>query len=472
MEFVADSRYSYPIRSPHPGWAEQDPLAWRRAALSGLTGLVRKLPARRSVVGIGLTGQCPSFVLVDAGGRPVTAGLLYRDNRADAEAAEVVARFGADQLHRLTGHTPASFHIAPKLMWLKRHYPSTVEAAAWLLQPRDFVGLELTGEVGTDGSHAAATLLYDLLGGVWHHPTVEALGFDAGILPPLFRSTSILGQLRPSIASRIGVSPGIPVVIGGADSQSCALGAGVIAAGPVSEMAGSSSCLNAAVPTPLECLEISHFPHVIPGVYCTETGINTTGAAVAWLAGLLYGSRRGRVSARDYARLGEEAAAVPAGAGGVVALPALGDGDRRDAGIRAALVGLSARHDRGVIARAMLEAVAFGIREQLETLGEFSPVTELRVSGGGARIRGWGQIKADVTGVPVETIPLDAASRGVAMLAGLGISVYGSVDEAVGCCVPRYPMAEPDEATRGAYDAAYRRYRDLAASPVVRSESE
>ena len=236
-------------------------------------------------------------------------------------------------------------------------------------------------------------------------------------------------------------------------------------------MAGSSSCLNAAVPAPLDCLDITHFPHVVPGVYCTETGINTTGAAVAWLAGLLYGDRQGRVSARDYARLGVEAAAVPAGANGVVALPVLGDGDRRDSTIRAAFVGLSARHTRGVIARAMLEAVAFAIREQLETLRRFTPVTELRVSGGSARIEGWSQIKADVIGVPVETIPVDAASRGAAMLAGLGVGVYRSVDDAIERCVNRGPMKAPDDTSHDAYGPTYDRYRELAASRVVRTDS-
>ena len=214
-------------------------------------------------------------------------------------------------------------------------------------------------------------------------------------------------------------------MLGGADSQACALGTGVVAPGPVSEMAGSSTCLNAAVPAPLDVLEVTHYPHVIAGPYTTETGINTTGAAVAWLAGLLYGGRTGRPSAADYARLDAEAGAVRPGADGVVALPVLGDGERTDPDVRGAFAGLSLRHGRAALARALLEGVAFAIDDQLDLLRSGgAPVTELRVSGGDTRLASWTRIKADVLGIPVRTVPGDAAVSGVAMLAGLGAGIY------------------------------------------------
>ena len=171
--------------------------------------------------------------------------------------------------------------------------------AALALQPRDLVALALTGEVGDRRDPrrgdaglrppAAATGTTELL---------DDLELDPALFPPIGRSDGIVGELRPSVAARVGLAAGVPVVLGGADSQACALGAGVVAPGPVSEMAGSSTCLNAAVPEPLDVLAVTHYPHVIPGPYTTETGINTTGAAVAWLAGLLYGGRSGRPTAR------------------------------------------------------------------------------------------------------------------------------------------------------------------------------
>ena len=246
----------------------------------------------------------------------------------------------------------------------------------------------------------------------------------------------------------------------------------MVAPGPVSEMAGSSTCLNAAVPAPLEVLEVTHYPHVIPGPYTTETGINTTGAAVAWLAGLLYGGRSGRPSAVDYARLDAEAGAVGPGADGVVMLPVLGDGERTDADVRGAFAGLSLRHDRAALARAVLEGVAFAIDDQLELLRSGGArVTELRVSGGDTRLASWTRIKADVLGIPVRTVPGDAAVSGVAMLAGLGAGVYRDPAEAIARCVRPDPPVEPNPATRATYADARAAYRELAASDAVRRRS-
>jgi sugar (pentulose or hexulose) kinase len=234
-------------------------------------------------------------------------------------------------------------------------------------------------------------------------------------------------------------------------------------------MAGSSTCLNTVVLEPLTALLITHYPHVVPGSYTTETGINTTGAALGWLAGLLYGHSSRRVHGSDYLTLDAEAAAVPAGADGVLALPVLGDGERTDADLRAAFTGLSARHGRAVLARAMLEGTAFAIRAQLDLLREAgAPLTELRVSGGDTRLATWNRIKADVTGLPVRSIPGDAATTGVAMLAGLGAGVYKDLDEAIDRCVRPDAAIEPSVASRDAYDDAFISYTRLAESTVVR----
>jgi sugar (pentulose or hexulose) kinase len=467
---VLEIRRSYPTVSPRPGWAEQDARSWRSAALGALGDLIRRLAAAGlgragDVRAIGLTGQCPSVVLVDLRGRPVTAGLIYRDNRATAEAAALRERFGDEAIHKWTGHLPSSFHIAPKLLWLREHEPAAFAQAALALQPRDLVALSLTGEAATDGTHAGATLAYDLRAGDWDPKMLDYLAFDRSLFPPILPSGAIVGGLRPTIAKRVGLPVGLPVVLGGADSQACALGAGVVAPGPVSEMAGSSTCLNAAVLTPLTILAVTHYPHVIPGPYTTETGINTTGAAVAWLAGLVYGGRGGRPDSADYERLDAEASAVPPGSDGVTALAVLGDGERTDPDLRGAFAGLSVRHGRGALARAILEGVAFAIAGQLDLLRQGgAPVTELRVSGGDARLGTWNRIKADVLGIPVRTLQGDAAVTGVAMLAGLGAGIYRDPSEAIARCSRSDPAIEPDLTVRAAYDDAAAAYRALAAS--------
>lgn len=466
---IREVRRPYAVHSPHPGWAEQDPSAWRSSALGAIRGLVAALRAGSRVVAIGLTGQCPSMVLVDERGRPITQGLMYRDNRAAREADELRERLGAAALHRRTGHLAAGFHIAPKLLWLRRHEPRVFDHAAWLLQPRDLVAFALTGEAATDGSHAAATLLLDLRTRAWDPDLAGAIGIDPRLLPPVVASTTVVGDVLEPIARRLGLRGSVPVVIGGADSQACALGVGVVEPGPVSEMAGSSTCLNAVVERPLEAIEITHYPHVVGSSYTTETGINTTGAAVAWLADLMFGGRRGRARGTDYERLDREVAAVPAASDGVLVLPVLADGERTDPDLRGAIAGLSLRHDRAVVARALLEGVAFSMRAQLELLASAgAPPTELRISGGDSRLGAWNRIKADVTGLPVRTATGDAASAGVAMLAGLGAGAYRDVDEALRRCVRLESTVTPDRHVRDRYDDAFGRYLELAASTVVR----
>lgn len=464
-----EARVAYPTEVPHPGWAEQDPRRWRSAAVASLGGLVRAIGSRRRVLAIGLTGQCPSVCLVDERGEPVRPGLIYRDNRATAEAAMLRERFGAAEMHERTGHLPAAFHIVPKLLWVREHEPRAWAAARTALQPRDLVALALTGEVATDGTHAAATLAYDLRAATWDRSIIDDLALPANLFPPIRPSWESIGSIRASLAARLGLPAGVPVILGGADLQACALGAGVVGPGPVSEMAGSSTCLNAAVPAPLREFLVTHYPHVVPGPFTTETGINTTGAAVAWLADLAYGGRGGRAGSADYARLDAEAAAIPAGADGVLALPILADGERTDPALRAAFTGLSLRHGRAVLARAILEGVAYLIRDQLDLLTTGgAPVDELRVSGGDARLATWNRIKADVLGVPVTTVPGDAAVTGVAMLAGLGADVYGSVDDAIARCVHLDGSIDPDRRVRAAYADRFGAFRRLVAADIVR----
>jgi xylulokinase len=289
------------------------------------------------------------------------------------------------------------------------------------------------------------------------------------LFPPIRASYDIVGELRSSIARRIGLKGPVPVVLGGADSLACAFGAGVVKPGPVSEMAGSSTCLNTAVATPLDDLRISNCTGVLPDGFMTETGINTTGEAVRWAAELLYGGRAGQPLARDFAQLDAEASVAPPGADDVLAIVALADGERDNPELRGAFTGLSLRHGRGVLARAVLEGAAFAIRDQLDLLRNAgAPVDELRISGGDARLTAWNRIKADVTGLPVLTVPGDATTIGVAMLAGIGAGVYLDAGEAMRRAVRYTERLAPEAAPKRLYDARYGAWRRLARSSVVR----
>jgi sugar (pentulose or hexulose) kinase len=226
------------------------------------------------------------------------------------------------------------------------------------------------------------------------------------------------------------------------------------------------SALCSVVAEPLPDRDVTHYPSITgPRGYVTEVGINTTGEAVDWLVGLFYG----RVRRAGYTSLEQAVAGSPPGAGGLVFAPVLGDGERDDPALRGAVTGLSLRHDRGAVARAALEGIACGVRARLEVLGRTSaPATELRVSGGGAGMAVWNQIKADVTGIPVVRVAGDSTAAGAAMLAGLGAGVYADAAEAVAAGYRPLGRAEPDPARRALYEDLYERYQALTGSQVVR----
>ncbi len=455
----AEVRRSFPTDLPGEGRAEQDAARWPSAALSALRALVAELDGK-NVAAIGLTGQCPSVVPLDKHHRPLRPGLIYRDNRATAQAALIRERFGDRELHALTGHLPAAFHVAAKILWIRIHEPEVFQATRLFCQPADYVGLALTGEASTDWTVAAATALLDLRARTWAFRLLTGLNLEPGLLPAVRPSWSVIGGLRPRLARTLGLSPDTPVVAGAGDSIACAIGAGVTGPGPVSEMAGSSSCFNSVVPEPLDDLDITHYPSAVDQTgYVTEVGLNTTGEALDWLAQLFYDRAPRR---DDFARIEHAAQVAPPGADGLLFAPVLGDGERDDPTLRGTAAGLSLRHDRTAWARATLEGVAFGVRARLETLERASAkATELRVSGGGARIALWNQIKADVTGIPVVCVPGDSTAAGTAMLAGLGAGIYKNVHEAVHAAYRPGPVAEPDPRLRDLYDEMYGRYQAL-----------
>jgi len=446
---VGEARRPYRISSPRPGWAEQDAHDWAESAVAAL----RTLAARAAVAGriraIGLTGQCPSMVPVDENCVPLRPGMLYRDNRAVAEAAEMRARIGDQAMHRRTGHVAEAFHVGPKVLWLRRNEPGVFARTRLILQPRDVVLHRLTGLARTDETHANATLFFSLRQRVWDAGLLAAFGIDPALFPPVLRPWQVAGELPRRTADELGLDAGVPVVIGAADSQCAAFGAGVTEPGPVSEMAGASSCLNSAVLQPLPDLRVTHYGHAVPGCYCTELGVNTTGAAISWAVKTLGYASYAELSAdaqrcrRRLQRAGRHGGGARAATtadpldAAPLFLPYLGDGERDDPSARAGFIGLSDRHGRPELAFAVIEGAALGVRAVLQILEQAgSPLAELRVGGGGARLDLSGQTKADLLGRPVLHLDLDPAGFGAAMLAAAAAGMSGEAGEAA-CAVRR-----------------------------------
>ena len=467
-----ETRHPYPTRTPQPGWAEQDPRQWRDAALSALADLAAadEIDAA-GIRAIGLTGQCPTIAPFGPQREPVGPGLLYRDNRATAEADRMREVFGDEKLHRITGHVPTAFHVGPKLVWLRRHEPETFAAADRFMQPRDVVLHALTGVTATDETHANSTVLFDLRERTWCSELLDAAELDAGVFPDVMAPWAQAGSLDRGVAARVGLVTGCPVVIGAADSQCAAYGSGVERPGPISEMAGASSCLNSVIAEPSDDLRITHYSHVVPGCYSTELGVNVSGGALTWAVGALgmadfdeLESRAARVrAALSMGQASDPRSAAP------LFLPYLGDGERDDPTLRAGFVGLSDRHGRDELAYAVLEGLAFGIAETVSVLrAAGSPLDELRVAGGGGRLATLGQIKADVLERPVRHLAADSAPVGVALLAAAGTGYADEAAAALAANVGRGRSFEPADRRAEAVRERYRWFLDVRSSDAVR----
>src|SRR5215475_7367586 len=364
---VAEVRRPYKTSSPRPGWAEQDAQDWADGAVAALRGLAARTRAAGPIRAVGLTGQCPTMVVADSGGRPLRAGMMYRDNRAVAEARQMRDRIGDEAMHELTGHLPEAFHVGPKLLWIRQHEPEVFARTRLVLQPRDVVLHRLSGVAATDETNANATLLFNLRQRAWDPELLAAFDLDPGLFPAARPPWARAAELPDRAASELGLPAGVPLVIGAADSQCAAFGAGVAAPGPVSEMAGASSCLNSAVVSPLDDLRVTHYSHVVPGCFCTELGVNTTGAAIGWAVNALGYAGFGEL-ASDAERFRRRLQRGGAGSRGTAAadaaplfLPYLGDGERDDPSARAGFLCLSDRHDRAALAFAVIEGVSLGV---------------------------------------------------------------------------------------------------------------
>jgi xylulokinase len=444
-EVLARAEAGYPLAMPHPGWAEQDPEDWRRAAGEALAAL-----AVSDVAGIGLTGQMHGLVALDADQRLVRPAILWNDQRTAAECREIEEAIGLERLLGLTGNRALPGFTAPKLLWLRRHEPEAFGRIAHVLLPKDYVRLALTGERATDVADASGTLLFDVGGRAWSDDVLAALDLPASWLPPALESPE-----------RSAETPaGVPVAAGAGDQQAGALGVGVTRPGPVSVVLGTSGVVFAALPElAVEPEGRAHvFCHAVPGAWEAMGVMLSAAGALRWLRDAL-------APEEPYERLLAEAEACPPGAEGALFLPYL-TGERTphaDPGARAAFTGLTARHDRGALVRAVLEGVAYGLRDSLEILRALGCRLESgRVSGGGARSGLWLRIVASVLGLPLErTVVEEGAAYGAALLGGVAGGVFADVDEAVAACVTVRETVDPDPAWRPVYHDGYARYRAL-----------
>jgi xylulokinase len=444
-DVLARAERSYPLATPQPGWAEQDPEDWWRAAEACLADVC----AGRDVGGIGLSGQMHGLVALDPTDRVVRPAILWNDGRTGAECDEIEQRIGLDRLIALTGNRALAGFTAPKLLWLRRHEPDAWDRIAHILLPKDYVRFRLTGERGIDVADASGTLLLDVAARAWSGEVLAALGLETGWLPPLHESPE-----------RVGEADAVPVAAGAGDCAAAALGVGVDGPGPVSIVLGTSGVVFAALPAYAHDPEarVHAFCHAVPNGWHAMGVMLSAAGSLQWL-------RDAIAPGAEFGDLAAEAAAWQPGTDGLLFAPYL-SGERTphaDPAARAAFVGLELRHDRGALARAVLEGVAYGLRDSLELLRALGvDVTSARVSGGGARSLLWLEIVATVLDLPLElTVAEEGSAYGAALLGGVAGGVFSDVHDAVQRGVRVRETIGPNAGWRDAYTEGYARFRRL-----------
>jgi xylulokinase len=422
---LASAERGYPLSTPQPGWAEQDPADWWEAAQL----VLRELPTGE----IGLSGQMHGLVVLDEHGDVLRPAILWNDQRTAAECAEIERRVGLQRLIELTGNRALTGFTAPKLLWLRTHEPDVYARIRHILLPKDYVRFRLTGERTIDAADASGTLLFDVARRRWSDEVCEALEIPLEWLPEVHESTEVATA---------------------GDQAAGALGVGIVEPGAVSVVLGTSGVVFATLPAyaPDPQARVHVFCHAVPDTWHAMGVMLSAAGSFSWLRGVLDA---------PYGSLDEEAARWPPGTEGLLFAPYLA-GERTphaDPDARGAFVGLSLRHDRGAVARAVLEGVAYGLRDSLELLRSLGVAPEVgRVSGGGARSELWLRIVASVLQLPLERVAVEeGAAYGAALLAGVRSGAFADAREAVDRCVRVRSRVEPE----WDYEDGYARFRTL-----------
>jgi xylulokinase len=445
------------VRSEQIGWAEQQPEDWWRAAREAIAGAIAAAELDGAKIqSVGLTGQMHGCVMLDAAGEVLRPALIWCDQRTQPECDWLNDKIGRERLIELTCNPALPNFTLTKLLWVRTHQPEIFARIAHVLCPKDYVRFRLTGEYAIDMQEASGTLLLDVAHRRWSAEVAEAAGIPIGWLPRLFEGPEICARISDAGAAATGLAAGTPVAAGAGDQGAGAVGMGIVSPGAVSATIGTSGVVFAATDKPtLDRLGRLHtFCHAVPGMWHVMGVTNGAGLSLRWL-------RDTFAAGVSYDEFTAEAARIPAASDGMLWAPYL-FGERTphlDPEARAAFIGVTASHTRAHFVRAVMEGVAFSLRDTLSLFAELGiPVARIRLGGGGARGPLWRQIQADVYGQPVELLAAEEGGAfGAALLAAVGVAAWPSVQDACAETVHVAESIQPKNAA--AMEAAYARFR-------------
>jgi xylulokinase len=450
-----------PFRAEHPGWAEQDPEDWWRAAQQAIRGALANAPEpRQPIAALALTGQMHGAVMLDENGAVLRPALIWCDTRTQPECDWLTARIGYERLIELTCNPALPNFTLTKLLWVKTHQPEIFARIRHVMCPKDYVRYRLTGEFAIDVQEASGTLLLDVTHRRWSSEVAEAAGIPESWLPRVFESPEICALISESGAAATGLTAGTPVAAGAGDQGAGAVGMGILQPGSVSATIGTSGVVFAATAEPTKDPKgrLHTFCHAVPGLWHVMGVTQSAGLSLRWLRDTFF-------SGQHYDTLNDAAARIPAGSDGLAWAPYL-LGERTphlDPQVRAAFTGIGIEHTAAHFTRAALEGVAYSLQDTFTLFAELGiPVSGIRLGGGGARGALWRNIQAGVYGHAVEILVAEEGGAfGCALMAGVGAGHWASLDEACSQAIQVAQRIEPDAAQAAAYKAGYASWRKI-----------
>ena len=465
---VAVASAPHTLQTPRPLWSEQHPEEWWAAVVTAIQQVLATAGVSGAdVVAVGLTGQMHGLVLLDSDGAVLRPAILWNDQRTQPQCDQIHQIIGRQRFIEITGNVALTGFTAPKILWVAQNEPEVYARARHVLLPKDYIRYRLTGVFAMDKADGAGTVLFDLRARDWSPEVLQALGIDSAWMPPTYEGPVFTGRVSREAAERTGLAAGTPVAAGGGDQAAQAVGAGVVEAGILALTLGTSGVVFAATPAPfIEPQGRLHaFCHAVPGMWHLMGVMLSAAGSLQWHRDTL-------APGMPFDELTAEAEAIPPGSEGLLFLPYL-SGERTphpDPLARAAWVGLTLRHTRPHMTRAVLEGVAFGLKDSFELIraAGLGEIRQVRISGGGARSLLWRRILASAFETELVTVnTTEGAAYGAALLAGVGAGAWQSVPQACAAAVRVTGSALPEPDWVDAYREHYAHYRDLY--PALRS---
>ncbi len=450
------------LSTPHPLWSEQDPHEWWTATVNSIkAALAQGNVTGENIAAIGLTGQMHGLVLLDDKGQVLRPAILWNDQRCGAECDDIRARVTREKLVQITGNDALTGFTAPKILWVEKHEPEIYHRIRHILLPKDYIRYKLTAALAMDKADGSGTMLFELRKRTWSSELLNLLNISADWLPPTFEGHETTGEVTREVSELTGLRAGTPVVAGGGDQAAGAVGVGVVRPGTMAVTLGTSGVVFAATESALiePAGRLHAFCHAVSNRWHLMGVMLSAAGSLQW-----YHDKFARDKSFD--ALVNEAAEISAGSEGLIFLPYL-SGERTphpDPFARGAWIGLTTRHGQPHLTRAVLEGVAFGLKDIFNLMKEvgLGSVDQIRISGGGAKSSLWRQILADIFEAELVTVnTTEGAAYGAALLAGVGAGVWSDVDAACSQTIFVSDRISPNEATAETYRAAYDEYRKL-----------